>query len=216
MEFGSTREVSSMDWMEGMGMLFFVVFGMFMLGLMCFNIFTKTMKRSRKDHKLELHVYTKFLVNLLQEIGNSHDKGILTNQCLVCAKSFQKYDSADVDAGLPSEALRFGCGHIYHRGCLDRIVSFKCLCCIESMNSTTYAKSMNENYQNVSEIDLYRFIDNLHLIYTQGELKDFVDNYPDSRASFENAFTVSFERKYGITADVQYPSFQGKDKYVSY
>jgi len=128
----------------GFGMMFFVVFGMFMLGLMCFNIFATTKKKSKKDEKVDLQAYVQFLVNMLQEVQKSHDRVILTNQCLACTKTFQKFSPSAYDVGRASEALRFGCGHIYHRGCLDRIVSFKCLCCVESMNSTTYARNMNE------------------------------------------------------------------------
>jgi len=199
----------------GFGMLFFVVFGMIMLGLMCFNIFSTT-KKSKKLEKIQLNVYAQFLVNLLQEIRKSHDRTILTDQCLACAKTFGRYDPAAYDAGRSHEALRFGCGHIYHRGCLDRIVSFKCLCCIESMNSTTYARNMNENNQYISELDLLRFIDNLPLIYTKADLNEFCANYPESKNTFESNFGISFEKKFGCndytgkvqSGDVKYPAFQ--------
>jgi hypothetical protein len=63
-----------------------------------------------------------------------------------------------------------------------------------------------------------RFLDNLRLIYSQYELDDFYNNYPESRNTFENNFHINMINKYGChdfskreRAGVEYPSFD-KDK----
>ncbi len=203
----------------GIGRTLFILFAFMVIGLMGLNLYNKAISsRILPGQKVDLHIYVKFLISLVHDIRKSNERSVLSNQCLLCAKTFEKLDPLAYKEGSADEILKFGCGHLYHRGCLHRLNRFKCLSCIESTNTTTYEKVTTDTRQYINEIDLMRFMDNLRLIYSQNELDDFYNNYPESRNTFENNFHINMINKYGCNdfskrerPGVEYPSFD-KDK----
>jgi hypothetical protein len=213
--YDSQRTVPPKEESEGssFGRIFFILFAFSIVSLMCFNIFNRATRSKGPSEKIEFHIYAKFLMNLLQDMKKIQDRTILTNHCLLCAKTFEKVDPLTYRPGASDEILKFRCGHLYHRGCMEKMPRFKCLNCVDNLNSTNYEKTISENRQYLSEGDLLRLVDNCKQIYSQRDLDDFYNNYPESRATFESHFNINMASKFGCTKltesrGVNYPTFE--------